>query len=407
MNFRPIAFSRPIFDLRVGCTTLREKIELHAHRRIKGVIVREYLRKIVKEENEKIAVNAPSEEVVLLINARLIPPQDFQNMISSLSTGEALIDKRGDVIAFLGPWKLAKEAFENGVADNEKLRSLAKSVSEIDIYMPYYIWDLIKLNAQEIIRDFELLDKRGTRGRVDMGVYILNRPYVYIAEGAVIKPGVVIDAEDGPVFIDRETTVGPNSVLVGPLYVGERCLIKMGAKINHGTTLGPVTKVGGEVEESIFQGYSNKQHDGFLGHAYIGSWVNIGADTNNSDLKNTYGPIRVNFFGTEIDTGMTFLGLIMGDHSKAGINTMFNTGTIVGFSANVYGGDFPPKFIPSFTWGGAKGLTIYKLDKALEVAKRVMQRRNVELTPVYQNLFEFIYELTEMERNLVGLGEST
>jgi len=397
-NFRPLSYSRPISDLRVGCTALGEKIEAYAGKAVKGLIVRKYLAPVAKEEHPGLLVNQVKDESALFVNSRFIPTGDFHGDIVDLAPGDVLLDKREDVIAFNGPYRILKEALEEGTVVNEKLRNLARSSRKIDIAMPLYIWDLIRLNAQELIRDFEILKKRGTFGKIDMGVHILNRMYVYIDETAVIKPGVVIDAEEGPVFIDRDVTIGPNSVLVGPLYIGPGSVVKMGAKINHGVSLGPVTKVGGEIEETIIQGYSNKQHEGFLGHAYLGSWVNIGADTNNSDLKNTYGPIKVNFFGQEINTGMIFLGLIMGDHSKSGINTMFNTGTIVGFSANVFGGDFPPKFIPSFGWGGASGISEYDLEKALEVAKRVMQRRNVKLTPAYEELFRHIHEITREER---------
>ncbi len=397
-NFRPLSYSRPISDLRVGCTSLGEKIEAYAGRAVKGLLIRDYVAPVAKEEHPGLLVNQVNEETALFVNSRFIPTGDFHRDITDLAPGDVLLDKREDVIAFNGPYRILKEAMEDGTVANEKLRSLARSSRKIDIAMPLYIWDLIRLNVQELIRDFEILKKRGTFGKIDMGVHILNRMYVYIDETAVIKPGVVIDAEEGPVFIDRDVTIGPNSVLVGPLFVGPGSVVKMGAKLNHGVSLGPVTKAGGEIEETIIQGYSNKQHEGFLGHAYLGSWVNIGADTNNSDLKNTYGPIKVNFFGQEINTGMIFLGLIMGDHSKSGINTMFNTGTIVGFSANVFGGDFPPKFIPSFGWGGASGITEYDLEKALEVAKRVMQRRNVKLTSAYEKLFRHLYEITRNER---------
>ncbi len=397
-NFRPLSYSRPISDLRVGCTALGEKIEAYAGKAVNGLIVREYLVPVTKEEHPGLLVNQVKDGSALFVNSRFIPTGDFHRDIVDLAPGDVLLDKREDVIAFNGPYRILKEAMEGGTVVNEKLRSLAKSSRKIDIAMPLYIWDLIRLNVQELIRDFEMLKKRGTFGKIDVGVHILNRMYVYIDETAVIKPGVVIDAEEGPVFIDRDVTIGPNSVLVGPLYIGPGSVVKMGAKINQGVSLGPVTKAGGEIEETIIQGYSNKQHEGFLGHAYLGSWVNIGADTNNSDLKNTYGPIKVNFFGQEINTGMIFLGLIMGDHSKSGINTMFNTGTIVGFSANVFGGDFPPKFIPSFGWGGASEISEYDLEKALEVAKRVMQRRNVKLTPAYEELFRHIHEITREER---------
>ncbi|MFQ5584711.1 MAG: hypothetical protein ACE5GL_09785, partial [Calditrichia bacterium] len=199
---------------------------------------------------------------------------------------------------------------------------------------------------------------------------------------------VVIDAENGPVWIDEDAVIMANAVLEGPIYIGKKSRIKIGAKLYENTTIGPVCKIGGEVEGSIIQGYSNKQHDGFLGHAYLGSWVNLGADTNNSDLKNNYGMIRVLLNGKPVNSGKRFLGLMMGDHSKTAINTMFNTGTIVGVNCNIFGAGMPPKFVPSFSWGGAEGIADFILDKAMHIAKNVMARRNVEFTHRDEQLFK-------------------
>jgi len=189
-------------------------------------------------------------------------------------------------------------------------------------------------------------------------------------------------------------TVFPNATIEGPAFVGDDSRIKIGAKIYQGTTIGEVCKVGGEVEASIIHSHSNKQHDGFLGHSYLGQWVNLGADTNNSDLKNNYGTVKVYVEGEMVDTGSLFVGLMMGDHSKSGINTMFNTGTVVGVMCNVYGAGFPPKFIPSYTWGGAQELIEYELDKALDTARRVMARRDVQLTQAQEEMLRAVFELT-------------
>ncbi|MDZ7763050.1 MAG: hypothetical protein U5K00_01300 [Melioribacteraceae bacterium] len=181
----------------------------------------------------------------------------------------------------------------------------------------------------------------------------------------------VLDASEGPIFIDDDAQIFPNSYIVGPVYIGKKSLVKANTQIYHDTTIGPVCKVGGEIENSIIHSYSNKQHEGFLGHAYLGSWINIGASSNNSDLKNDYGKIKVLLNGNEIDTGLQFVGLIMGDHSKCAINSAFNTGTIVGVSCNIYGAGFPDRYIPSFSWGGSEGFREYHLRKAVEVAKIV------------------------------------
>ncbi len=203
----------------------------------------------------------------------------------------------------------------------------------------------------------------------------------------------MIDSDAGPVIIENGGTIMPNAVIIGPVYIGKKCTIKANAKIYEGTSIGQISKVGGEVEESIIHEYSNKQHEGFLGHAYIGSWCNLGADTNNSDLKNNYGPVTIVMDKEKINTGETFVGLFMGDHSKSGINTMFNTGTVVGFCSNVFGAGYLPKYIPSFSWLDAqKGITPYKLEKAIEVAKKVMKRRDIKFTSVDNNIFKYLFK---------------
>jgi UDP-N-acetylglucosamine diphosphorylase/glucosamine-1-phosphate N-acetyltransferase len=282
---------------------------------------------------------------------------------------------------------------------------------EVDVQMIRYPWDLVSNNGKQIVADARLLT-RGTsgkriRGKVYPGAMLINRKNIFIDTGATIKPGVVLDAENGPVHIGKNVTVFPNATIEGPAFVGDGSLIKIGAKIYENTSIGEMCKVGGEVEASIIHSYSNKQHDGFLGHAYLGMWVNLGADTNNSDLKNNYGTVKVYINGEPVDSGSMFVGLTMGDHSKAGINTMFNTGTVVGVSCNVFGSGFPPKYIPSFSWGGAEGLTLYDPDKSIGVARRVMARRKVELKEADERLFRKVFELTEKERakNVGGMKD--
>ena len=209
-------------------------------------------------------------------------------------------------------------------------------------------------------------------------VHIIKKENVFVGKNVTIKPGVVLDATGGPIIIADNAFIYPNAVIEGPVYIGESSKIKSGATIYENVTIGNVCKVGGEVEESIFMDYSNKQHAGFIGHAYVGSWVNLGADTNNSDLKNNYSKIRIKLSNKEIDSGSQFLGLMIGDHSKSSINTMFNTGTVVGFSSNIFGIGFPEKYVPSFTWGGDKSSTVYDLNKAMETAKIVMNRRKID-----------------------------
>jgi UDP-N-acetylglucosamine diphosphorylase/glucosamine-1-phosphate N-acetyltransferase len=257
-----------------------------------------------------------------------------------------------------------------------------------------HVWELVAKNGSAIIDDF----RKGTgAGIADgallyPGVHLLQDGAIQIAAGARLKPGVVLDAEDGPIVIEAGVVIQPNCVVRGPAWLGSASLVKAGAKLHEGTTLGPVCKVGGEIEESILQGYSNKQHEGFLGHAYLGEWVNLGADTNNSDLKNNYSTVRVWESGRFLDTGLRFLGLIAGDHVKSAINTQFNTGTVVGLSSQMFGAGFPPKFVPPFSWGGADGLEPYEYSRALEVARIVMRRRERVLSAAYERAFRKAHE---------------
>ena len=263
-----------------------------------------------------------------------------------------------------------------------------------------YPWDLVHANGEQIVADFAVLTggRGAIKGNVYPGAQLLAAENIFIDEGAVVKPGVVLDAEGGPIYIGKKAKIFPNAVIEGPAFIGEGSMIKIGGKIYENTSIGEVCKVGGEVEGSIIHAYSNKQHDGFLGHAYLAMWVNLGADTNNSDLKNNYGSVRVTINGEEVNSGSMFVGLTMGDHSKSGINTMFNTGTVVGVSSNVFGAGFPPKYIPSFAWGGAEGVETYDAEKALEVAKRVMGRRKIELSEVEEKVLREVFTMTAWER---------
>ena len=262
-----------------------------------------------------------------------------------------------------------------------------------------YSWDFVHENADEIAADFS----QATYGvnavsKEINGVHLMAAENIWIAASAQIDPGVVIDARNGPVYIDEDAHIFPQATIIGPAYIGRNTLVNIGAKIYEGTSLGEFCKVGGEVKESIIHSYSNKKHDGFLGRAYLGQWVNLGADTNNSDLKNNYGSVRVYVNGKEVDSGSSFVGLTMGDHSKSGINTMFNTGTVVGIMCNIFGSDFPPKWIPGFSWGGSAGLTEHDVERGLAVAKKVMDRRKVTLGPAEEKLIRKVFKKTNDNR---------
>ncbi|UCH85357.1 MAG: hypothetical protein JSW50_06620, partial [Candidatus Latescibacterota bacterium] len=226
------------------------------------------------------------------------------------------------------------------------------------------------------------------------GVKMVGEDNVVIGEGVVVKPGVVLDASSGPIFINDGASIMANAMVLGPAYIGRSSLVKSGAKILEGTSIGDVCKIGGEVDETIFGDYSNKQHDGFLGHSYIGEWVNIGAGSNNSDLKNNYSAVRMWSAGTARETGRQFLGLIMGDHTKAGIGTLFNSGTVVGFNCNLYGSEMVQKFVPSFSWGHGSEMVEYQLEKAMLTAQVVMERRNIKFSDAHKSVFKKIHDFS-------------
>ncbi len=401
-NLFPLTLSRPVYDLRCGILTLGEKIRSHYPDVDSVFFTRSYLKDVVKQNHPTHLVNEVPQDLekALFVNGRVM-----ENNLGSLLPfdGEDVVLKNGDVIIAA---RLSGENLKKALGDltsftpEENLQGF--DTQETEIKYVTYQWDLVSRNGEQIIVDFDKLVDRSqpmTLGKVYAGVNMINPNNIFIDKDAKIKPGVVLDAEEGPIYIGKGATVMANAVIEGPCYIGEKTKIKVAAKIYENTSIGPVCKVGGEVEESIIHSYSNKQHDGFLGHAYLGQWVNLGADTNNSDLKNNYGNVKVFINDEPVDSGSMFVGLTMGDHSKSGINTMFNTGTVVGFSSNVYGGGFPPKYLPSFSWGGAESLQTYDLTKAMQVAERVMARRDVPFTEADKKLFEAIFEMTKAERD--------
>lgn len=399
----PLVYLRPVFELRVGILTVREKYQ-NMHPELKYIFhTRKYLRENYKEKNPNYLINNVNGdfERIYFINSRMVPKKEIFEYLLKLTPGMILKNKEKEIVAAC----LQKDIKTFGsLMDNEFLafESLSGLKYEtVDAPTFKYPWDLVNANGSEIVKDYELLNEEEPEkisGRIYEGVHILNRENVFIAPTARVKPGVVLDAEFGPIYIDEGALIMPNAVIEGPAYIGRNSTIKIGAKIYENTSIGKVCKVGGEVEESIIHSYSNKQHEGFLGHAYLCQWVNLGADTNNSDLKNNYSNVKAIINDELIDTGSTFVGLIMGDHSKTGINTMFNTATVVGVGCNIYGSGFPPKYIPSFSWGGSESLSTYRPVKFAEAAQKVMARRNIILTESDRNLFKHVFELTKNER---------
>jgi UDP-N-acetylglucosamine diphosphorylase/glucosamine-1-phosphate N-acetyltransferase len=370
-NYLPLVYTRPVGDLRIGIYTIAEKWALAlncsvAHR------TRGYLRELFP---------ASAEKDILLINARVLPTEELVQALEELQEGEALV--QGDFFIAL---KTDHES--NDIGDSKK--EFAGALLRID-----RITDIFSKNGQAIHEDVSLWKNSNAFTHPDDSVRVIGDPSkVFISPSAQVV-GCFLNTTDGPIIIDEDAEIMEGSMIRGPFYLGKHAGVKMGAKIYGPTTIGPYSKVGGEISNSVIQAYSNKGHDGFLGNSILGEWCNLGADTNNSNLKNNYSPVKIwNYtFNDYVDTGLTFCGLIMGDHSKSGINTMFNTGTVVGICANIFGAAFPDKHIPSFSWGGADGFEPYQLNKALETAQRMMARRNVSLTPEYIRMLEHLAQL--------------
>ena len=403
LNFEPLIYSRPVYDLICGMTTLKEKI-IRAFPKDKITLkCRNYLDPFVKLENPRCKVNEFVEDDYLFINGRIIAPSNLKNILTAKSGEEKVFISRGILVAAKVSAKRIKEfSLDRSEIINTQLISNFPSV-EVDLPVANYLWDLIYLNGKEIQNDFKIHAKgKSSAKKKYPGVNFVNKKNIFIGKDVNIKPGVVLDASTGPIFIEKNVTIFPNAVIQGPFYTGESSKIKSCATIYPNVSIGKVCKVGGEIEDTIIHYYTNKQHSGFLGHSYLGSWINIGADTNNSDLQNNYGFITVQVNGRRINSAKQFVGLMMGDHSKTAINTMFNTGTVVGFSSNVFGADFPPKYFPSFGWGGSESMQEYKLSKAIETARAVFARRDKSFTTEDEKLFETIFNLTKEDRTKRG-----
>lgn len=403
-NFLPLSWTRPVYFLRCGIRSLSDKIEDSFPDLKPAYLCRDYLKDTVIEETDA-PVNEFDDDNYLFINGRAVfgkeialqIPQDRENVIFCSDDRE--------IGAILTPEnvKVVKKNAGSSLDFRKLLPDL--SVEPIEAEYVEYPWDLLNKNGQEIKRDFEeLLSETGSTVGTTLyqdhhGTFqVVNGKNVSIADSAIIKPGVVLDAENGPILISPGAEILANAVIEGPVFIGENSVIKAGARIYGSTSIGESCKVGGEVSTSIIHSFSNKQHDGFLGNSYLGKWVNLGADTNTSNLKNNYKNVTVTIEGKPVDTGTLFLGTIMGDHSRTGINTMLNTGTSVGFCCNIFGGEFPPKYIPSFSWGGSKGLTEYRFEKAMETAQHVVSRRKKKLSLAFERLSEYIFAATAEER---------
>lgn len=395
-NLFPLTHTRPVYDLRCGVRTLAEKISGFYPKAETAFHCRDYLTKLMKQRKGSDKVNANYADSALWVNGRVVWSQDLAKTIPLDGSDEVFLFEN-TVIAVRLSGANMKLVEPGEIISSTIFTTLPQTQVEAKV-LDYY-WDIVYENKNQLGHDFHHFGCNGAKdGKIYDGVFMLEPDNITIASGAKVKPCTVLDAEDGPIFIDEGAQIMPHAYIQGPCYIGKSSIIKTSAKIYEGTTVGEVCKIGGEVEESIFHSYTNKQHDGFIGHSYIGMWVNIGADSNNSDLKNDYGYVKCFVNAEPISSGRQFLGLSMGDHSKSGINTTFNTGTIIGPCCNLFGPLFLPKYIPSFSWGGQHRLVEYRFDKCIEVAKRVMQRRDQELTVVEEEVLAKIFEMEAQQR---------
>ena len=375
----PFTYTRPVADIRIGILTIREKWEKYLSLTT-TTVTEEYL-------EEKYPMVELEENV--LINASFCPTKSLVEKVKSLSKNEAIF-KGEDVIAF----------FTSDSQEEVNFDAYTQIEFDEDILQIKNTWDIFSLNDKAIQEDFELITEGRTSEPIPEGVQYINKENIFIEEGAKLT-FAFLNATDGPIYVGKDAEIMEGCVIRGPLAMCEHSVLKLGSKIYGATTLGPYCKVGGEVNNSVLMGYSSKGHDGFLGNSVLGEWCNLGADTNNSNLKNNYAEVKLWNYetGRFAKTGLQFCGLMMGDHSKCGINTMFNTGTVIGVSVNIFGPGFPRNFVPSFSWGGASGFTEYKTNKVFEVADIVMKRRNLVFDAIEERILKHVFEETKQYRN--------
>lgn len=380
----PFTFTRPVADIRIGIQTIREKWE-------------DYLNaKTTTDTQAYLSKKFPLSiaEVNIVINAAYLPTTELTTLIEALKPGEVLIFEE-DIIAYCS----------DKIEASDEMHSFTKKECPAEaIFKLEHSWDLFSQNGKAIIEDFQRIIKDRQSASLPDHIFCVNEEHIFLEEGARVQPGSVLNASSGPIYLGKDSEVMEGSLIRGPFCLGEHATVKMGAKIYGPTTIGPHSKIGGEVNNSILMGYSNKGHDGFLGNSVIGEWCNLGADTNTSNLKNNYAAVKLwDYDRAEmISTGQQFCGLMMGDHSKCGINTMFNTGTTVGVAANIFDGGFPDNHIPSFSWGGSNGFTTYRLDKAFETITTVMHRRGKDFDKQEKEIIKYLFELTQEHRTLAG-----
>ncbi len=384
----PFTHTRAIADIRCGIFTMRERWERLLCLSGSGSITADYLRGIYP---------SATSDAFFAVNARIFGTPELGRRIERLKPGEAL--RAGEIIVAAHLPAGASQSISDwpGLAG-----SLQYADYEGALNLLARPWDLFSLNDEAIRRDYGQLTGGRSSAAIPPDVTVRGSE-IFIEPDAIIGAGTILNATTGPIYIGRGAEIMEGCIARGPFALCEGAVLKMGAKIYSATTIGPGCKVGGEVSNAVFFANSNKGHDGFLGNAVIGEWCNLGADTNCSNLKNNYDEVKVwdEAAQKSVKTGLTFCGLLMGDHSKCGINTMFNTGTVAGVSCNIWGGGFPEKFLPSFSWGGPEGMSTYQLARAMDTAARMMARRGKTLDDAERAMLRHVFESTASSRSLI------
>lgn len=393
----PLVHARATFELRCGFFTFIERINRQYPNTPITLFCRDYLAGVMQERYAyRVNDLGASGEVCLFLNGRAILPIPI-----SIEGEEEAGVQDGVVVYVRLKGENIKKVFCDTFLSKDAVVQLKSIVRTVNVKMPMIsqFWDIVNRNKSQIQEDFKQFAKDTSSENRFEGVFLMNKENIFVGNNSRIKPCCVLDAENGPIYIGDHVTVSPNTTIEGPVFIGDYSIIQPNSRLRGGTNIGAVCKIGGEVVNTTFHDYSNKQHDGFIGDSCIGSWVNLGANTVNSNLLNTYGSVKVEVGGELVNTQQMFLGMAMGDHTKTAINTTIMTGSIFGFATNIIMFPFPPKYVPSFTWCSNNGMKIYRLDKVLHVAKTVMKRRNKEMTAAEERLFVKIFQLTEQERN--------
>ena len=377
----PLTFTRPVCELRTGILRIREKWEMRLQAKA-SFITQDYL-------SEKYPITIGEDNIV--INGSVLPSDQLIRLITQLESNEALLHNEALIAA-----RLNKKQFGRLMHEEEIDELAGFEIGDTPFLQIQHPWDLFSFNGEALRTDFDFLTKdRESQPLSDTNLVIGDPKQIFLEKGAVVEASV-LNSKEGPIYIGKDAEIMEGCLIKGGLALCEGAKIKMGAKIYGPTTIGPYSKVGGEVNNVVITGYASKGHEGYLGNSVLGEWCNLGADTNSSNMKNNYSEVRVWDYTKEsfTSTGLQFCGLIMGDHSKCGINTMFNTGTVVGVSANIFGSGFPRNFIPSFAWGGPSGFITYQSDKAFETAKLAFARRNNTFDGVEQQILQSVFEET-------------